>query len=651
VLPNKDVKLPIDYLRALDAKVTLSLISAYRAQPPNMQKEAVIQFAIRLAASFCRGTDRPTINDIHDFIKSVGEFYTDYISQHKPTLQNFFSNQALFSNHVEGNIDQTIESIWKNYQKHDKFLEAKLGFNVANAIFFTNSILALVTIKLCKSKGPKDKKLSKRDFYNLAFFVQPDEKTRACWSNAIIFTLEEITNALPNHLTAKLQKYIEFVSIPLEKIPQTTNPLDPDPLLLKPMVKINDQYLIPTPYYLLHGLSDRLQAEIAKDFKYHGRFGNEKGHVFEERTHEELRQLFKNGKIFKNIIYESSGSLPDSDIIVNYEEYLFFVECTSKNICNLSKQGNAASVNETLKDSIKKCYLQAKRAKKAYLDGRIKLQLDRQPSKFVLMVVTDLLYPNLLSEYIMAQHYKKRSYLSDLVTDGEYPYIISISDLQSIRCLSDEATFIRFVEERLNMYRQPYFLAQDEFDYFILFNKPEYEEIKEKILKVQTVLDYVAHIQSPLAKTRTFYEILETIGSEDFAVFKIGKRYDRALASIGFSLLYDIYCDWSLTLEHFVFDIKGFNAIILEHQKKGTTCRAIVWEGLYEYLDFCRLIGHKEEAKLIEQKLKECSLKKEPNALIVIPTDIYEGPSKEFKALKKELAKQKKRGIAERLTN
>jgi hypothetical protein len=551
-----------------------------------------------------------------------------------------FTNYALFDNRVEGNLDQTVGSLWKRFHKYDTFLEKKLGFNVANAIFFASGLLSTITNRMKKTKPPKIKKINKSEYYDFAFFVKPNDGLIREWSKAIRFSFEELVSIFPKYLQTKAKRYLKFATIPFSSLPEIRDPLETNPLFSAPIIKFQKEYLIPTPYYLLHGLSSRLQQTLCEDPKYRGRYGKDKGEMLEEWTSDELRLLFRSGKLFRRVRYKvrykSTNSEPDADIIVNYGEYLIFVECTTKGIPQASRKGISISIQDTLASSVRKCYLQALRAKRAFVEGRLKLKLDIKPSKLILMIVTDTLYPNLLSEFALARRFEADSYLDHLIEDKEYPYIISIYDLESMRHVADEKTFMAFLLERLKMYEQPCLLAYDEFDYFILFSKPEYEEIKEKIIKAQVTLNYVAHLPSPVMKPRTFHVLLDTIGSDRFAILKIGDKYDKEYVSIAFYLLYELYCDWDTVMKHFVFHAKGFNALMNEYRKKGMKCRAVAWEGMYEHLKFCHDIGKDQDCREIERKLEDGSIGNELNVLITFPTDIY-------KEIRKKLGKETKR--------
>jgi hypothetical protein len=631
-MTTKNFELSLAHLRELEPVETICILSAYQLQPENSEKQAMIEFAIRLAASHCHGSKRPTLTELHSFIQSVGEFYKHYSTKGIPSLESVFSSQFLFSNYVEGNLDQTIDSLWKRFEKHEKFLEKKIGFNVANAILFVSGILSRITLKMEKTKPPKPKRLKKSERYDFAFFVQPKERIVKSWSDAILFGPEEIESLFPSRVVARVKKYIVFASVLASNLPEISDPLEANPLLKTPIIKFQDKFLIPVPYYLMHGLSSRLNDEISKDQRYKGKYGHDKGKVLEERASEELRLIFRSGQMFRNVKYKSFGSKPDADIIISYDKYLIFVECTTKGIPQSSRMGDPASVTDTLAKSIEKCYLQALRAKKAFTDGRLKLKLAKKPSQLLLMIVTDSLFPNLISEFVLARRFGADSYLSHLIKDKEYPYIISITDLESLRHVADERFFMEFILERLGMYEKPYFIAYDELDYFILFSKPEYKEIKKKVIQSEVTLNYVAHLPSPVINPHTFHILLNTIGADDFVILKIGDRYDKMLVTIGFNLLYHLYCDWEIAKKHFVFNAKEFSSLVKEYREKGMKCRAIFWEGFYEYLKFCQETGRYQEIRDIKQKLKDGSIRNDLNVLIVIPTDIYNDPRLRFRA-------------------
>src|SRR5207245_1191627 len=106
-----------------------------------------------------------------------------------------------------------------------------------------------------------------------------------------------------------------------------------------------------------------------------------------------------------------------------------------------SWEGNPNAIQYDLDKSIKKCFLQAKKAKEAYQNGTLKLPLSRNPTKFVTVIVTDESFPNLLLDVL------KGNYLKSLVAGGTYPYIISARDLERVLRRVRARKFVDFVDE------------------------------------------------------------------------------------------------------------------------------------------------------------------------------------------------------------
>lgn len=72
MLPEKGHTLPLDNLIDPDLLETVSMISAYKLQPESCQKEAMIEFAMRLAASYSRGARRPTSHELQQGFDILG---------------------------------------------------------------------------------------------------------------------------------------------------------------------------------------------------------------------------------------------------------------------------------------------------------------------------------------------------------------------------------------------------------------------------------------------------------------------------------------------------------------------------------------------------------------------------------------------------
>ena len=600
---------------------TMASLSAYRLIELNREKDSMIIFGIRFAAATCRGARSPSSSEVYDLLQSIGQYYRGYFKGRATPLEFLFANEALHSNRATGNSSQAIESAWKRFEQHDIALQKKVGFNIANAIYISTGLMHAVEDKMQNTREPKRVKLTKSQYYDFSYYVRPEERLVRAWSNAIKFQREEIEALFPS-LGPKVGRYLDMTSISIEEFPALSDPLDVDTLFESPVITLGENYVIPVPHYLLHGLPLRLHRELSDDSGYRGQYLGKKGGILEEWAAEELRLILRPGEIFRKKKYEDRGGRAEADIIVSYGDYLIFVECTTKWVGIDAWRGTTPAVYQILTESISKCYKQALRAKSAYLDGRLSLPLQNIPRKILVMVVTDSFYPNLLIEHSLARQANAVSYLSRMIEGQDYPYIVNIHDLETLRRLTDADLFMRFVLERLWMYEHPIFLAHDEFDYFILFTKKEYQEIKDTIIKSGTTLNYVGHVPPPSVLSPLFLECLEILGTDSFGIIKAKDAYSPELAASTFGLIYQLYNTWR-GAEHLVFDSKGYDQVVSRYREQGVKCRALVWEGLEEYIGYLKLIGNREEATKLRKKLDEGGFAEDLGILIVNPTDMY----------------------------
>ena len=600
---------------------TMVALSTYRLLKANGEKDSQVIFGIRFALGNCRGRRKPSPDLIHDLVKAIGEYYRRCLGTKTTPLEFTFAAEALHSNKVNMNISQAIESTWKRFEQHDAALLKRTGLNVANAIYMTKELMNAIDAKMANVKEPRPVKLKKSQFYDFTYLVRPEDRLVKSWRNAMTFSRQQIDSLFPS-ISEKVEKYLKLTSISLDKIPPTLDPLDPDALYEFPIVVSHEMYYVPVPHYLLYGLTLRLHRELRTDVGYRGQYLGKKGGILEEWAAEELRLLLRSEDIFRNRKYRDGEGKAEADIILNYGDYLIFVECTTKWIDVDAWRGQTVAVQEVLAESIRKCYKQALRAKKAYLDGRLDLGLPKRPMKMLTMVVTDSFYPNLMYEHALASQWHLESYISMMVKDNDYPYIISVNDLETLRRLSDAPLFMQFVLERLEMYNHPTFLAHDEFDYFILFTKGEYPRIKDIFTKSGKVLNYVAHVVPPPVLSNLFMECLDVLGTDSSAVIKPRADYSPEVAANAFGLIYQLYNTWRGGM-HLVFNLEEYEALISGYKSRGERCRALVWEGLEEYIDHLRILGESQKADLLRKKLDEGGFGEDTGILIVNPTDIY----------------------------
>jgi hypothetical protein len=603
-----------DELSSFDPQKMIALAYSYMLHPSNFRKSAMIEFATLLAACHCRGNKQPSKNDTAHLMRRIGSLFRECGTEEYKNLLDFgFVIQGLFVGQ-QGDLDQVIELTWKRFESHDSFLEKKLGFNVANAIFFAKSLLSSILAKMSNTKGPKPVMLTKEQEYDFSYFVDPDDQLVEAWEKAIQFSEDELVRLVPQHLAQRFKCYLRGVTIDLVELPRISNPLESNPLFEKPIIKFRNKYVIPVPAYVLGYLSLRLHRELLADTEYRGKYISLKGRVLEESAHEKLRMIFSFGQVFRNIRYRDSGKKVEADIIVAFRDCLIFVECTTRWITGASRRGNPIAIRRDLDKSIRKCYLQARRARQAYQNGHLRLKLKNRPAKFLTIVVTDTLFPNLLLDM------SDGTYVKGLVQDHDYPYIVSIFDLEFIAEMLDADKFIEFVLERIDLYEHPHIICTDESDYVKLFLKPEYKKIKQALISGYHTLSYIGPevVTQRQVLSNPLHIILDAIGSDGFMLLEFRGGYSKEMVENAMGLLYLVYDDWDKVLPHMVFDAKGFNVVVQSYRQQGKKCRAIAWEGMNEYLKH----AVSDEAKQFSQKLRDGSIREDVNILIPFETDL-----------------------------
>jgi len=230
-------------LSKLDPFRTVVAVSSYMLQPSNSRALASIEFAILLAACHCRGTKHPSREEISQFMKKVGNFLKEYKKKvHIDPLSMAFMTQNLFYGQ-EADTNQLIEATWRKFERHDSVLEQKLGFNVANAIFFAKIISTLIIEKMMDTSPPKEIKLTKKEYYDFSHFVDPEENQVEAWGEAIQFSEDELLGHFPPQLHNRLLCYLKYLSIDLHELPKIFDPLETNILAEKPIIKFKNRYL------------------------------------------------------------------------------------------------------------------------------------------------------------------------------------------------------------------------------------------------------------------------------------------------------------------------------------------------------------------------------------------------------------------------
>ena len=611
----------VDYsfLRQYDPAQTLALIAAFSIIPENQDKIAFIELAARIAGGNCRGGSEPTLSAIHELISQTGRSMLGRSLKLGGGLAGVFSSQSAFLRGVEGSNDQATEAAWKRFSAHDSVLKEKIGFTVANAIFFSRTLVNMVSARTIDTPPPRRTQISQEQFYDYSFFVEPDPDLAKTWGKAIQFGLKDLEECVPAAVRDRVAAFLGLVSTPIENCPQSPNPFEESPLLERPVFKVGDNHLATFQSYLFRGMSLRLHKTLISDSRYWGYYGDRKGKVLEEWTSEALRRAFPSATILRNIMYKGEKGSGEADIVLDFAGNLLFVECTTKWIQSDSKKGDLTAVKFDLAHSVSKCYEQAIRAKEAYLAGHLTLPIKQLPVKITLVVVTDVLFPNLLLEMTVETGAKSPThgrFLKDLVAERDYPWIVSVFDIEALTAMVDERRLMEFVVERTEISKLGNMLAQDEPDYLRFFLKPEFQLYKKSLEKTNSILNYSGSPELPAKKSRLFLGILEAIGSEMSLIIEMKGLAGREGRAAALDTLYSVYCNWEEAMDHVVTNIGEFEKTLKKHKAAGNPCKAIAWEGFWEFVQDPR----DRQSKM--DKIREISESLGLRALIALSYDV-----------------------------
>ena len=404
----------------------------------------------------------------------------------------------------------------------------------------------------------------------------------------------------------------------LDDFPPAPDPYDESPLLDRPVVRIGDTYILPLLVNLFRGMSSRIHRALITDRRYRGPYGNSKGGVLEEWAAEALRRAFPSAIILRNLSYKTEGTEGEADIVLSFSEYLLFVECTTKWIQPQSNAGVVDAIHFDLAHSVAKCYRQARRARNAYLAGDLNLPLGAKPAKIICVVVTDTLYPNLVLEMSKepgSELPRRGRFLRELVEEGDFPYIVSVFDIEALTEMVNERRLIEFIAERTELSKRGAILAFDEPDYLRFYLKPEYRSLSALFSRGSSVLNFVGSPELPVRKSPLLLSVFDAIGSGGFTIFDLRSAVGRRAEGVAMETLYSVYCGWDEAGAHLVHDLESFRLLLVKHRSAGKPCRAVAWGGFREF------VRTKKEPSKVQMQIVELAVSNGLNALIAYSYD------------------------------
>lgn len=171
-----------------------------------------------------------------------------------------------------------------------------------------------------------------------------------------------------------------------------------------------------------------------------------------------------------------------------------------------------------------------------------------------------------------------------MVKEEDFPYIVSVFDIEALTEMVDERELIMFIAERTEMSKRGRIIAFDEPDYLRFYLKPEFKLIKAMLSQDNSIFNYVGSPELPVRKPELLMDIFDQIGSESFAIFDLTGSIGRRAKVAVMEILYSVYCDWAAAGDHLVHSMIDFESLVKDHLRDGKPCKVVAWGGFREYI-------------------------------------------------------------------
>lgn len=296
------------------------------------------------------------------------------------------------------------------------------------------------------------------------------------------FTIDELVeSAEVDRETAAA--FLEFMSIEFGQVDQeyTRYPAPTHPLMVKPIVAVEDRFFCPLPQWLYWGILPGLESalnpdsapDINSDVKLWNRYETARAAYLEDRSVYYLGQALERAEVYRNLRYVvEEGELSkrvELDGLLTLDSVLFLVEAKAGTVTRPTRRGAPLSIQSALEDLVTEAHQQCLRAKQ-YIQERETAEF-QLPNGEHLIVQADhsdrFFLVNVTLDYLSA--FATNLYrLEDIdVLEGELPWSVSLTDLRVIcEMVEFPSQLLHYLERRLRLNELRSTTAHDELDWF-----------------------------------------------------------------------------------------------------------------------------------------------------------------------------------------
>ena len=399
--------------------------------------------------------------------------------------------------------EQPIEVARRSYTPHNDKLTELLGFDIDQAINYTEFIEEIVDKYLrsvfdkanldieevvsdqdtmeslfeqMKTEEQIPKTHERDDFQRDARALEDAYQQISNYSSALWIPEDKLTGHLPDDWSEEaFQAFLGRMSVSLDSFSSDFRYIDDhNPVHKTPMIRKDDRYFLPHPRLPRQALMETYYYDLISDDEYGdsdgesgGTFGEIWGDYIEDWTSDSLRNLFNESEIFLNPEYVDSGE-EAADVILWDGKYLVVFECKSKKLVLDTRGGDYETTKGDLQEGIGKATQQATDfINRLEEEGQIKLQsngeelcLSNSDVKFKYPVV------------VLGDQYDSigMKLFDEVLELDRTPFVVSVTDLNIVtEALAHPIQFIGYVSQRISMISNELIFGQDEVDMLGLY--------------------------------------------------------------------------------------------------------------------------------------------------------------------------------------
>lgn len=244
---------------------------------------------------------------------------------------------------------------------------------------------------------------------------------------------------------------------------------DYNTLYERPFVRHSQRYWMVLPAIVHPALLNTFYYDLMADRKYRSKFAISRGEWLERKTADCLKNVFSNDQVLLNPYYADGNEM--ADVLALYDRKALVVQCKSKGLTFEASMGrDFEALRVDLEQAVKSAFNQGDKARQFLLDNpRVTLhfkntnsccEIDTKQIDRIYIVVV-----NATPLQFLATKWANINAELGLFPDGDYPWCVSISDLEILcEILPNPVRFLHYVNRRCEIELSRLEITGDELD-------------------------------------------------------------------------------------------------------------------------------------------------------------------------------------------